>query len=113
MAAEAVGAKDSRGLDLFKVAGIQIRLDYSWLVVFVLVISSLSAGYFPRHYPNQSSSIYWLAGLVATLFFFASILVHELGISNLFPGFPLDGGRVFRAFWWWKTGSLTQVKLAE
>ena len=79
MAAEAVGAKASRGLDLFKVAGIQIRLDYSWLVVFVLVISSLSAGYFPRHYPNQSSSIYWLAGLVATLFFFASILVHELG----------------------------------
>ena len=197
MAAEAVGAKASRGLDLFKVAGIQIRLDYSWLVVFVLVISSLSAGYFPRHYPNQSSSIYWLAGLVATLFFFASILVHELShsfiamrfgikipsitlfifggmahiaeepktpkiefsmaivgpltsfllagffwglkllfegsipflavivleylawinlalrISNLFPGFPLDGGRVFRAFWWWKTGSLTQVKLAE
>ena len=36
------------GIDLFKVAGIQIAIDHSWIVIFLLVFWSLSAGYFPH-----------------------------------------------------------------
>lgn len=73
--------KPSSGVDLFKVAGIQIAIDYSWLVIFVLVLWSLAAGYFPHEYPGFARGQYWGIGAFATLLFFASVLIHELAHS--------------------------------
>jgi Zn-dependent protease/CBS domain-containing protein len=67
-----------RGIDVFRVAGIQIAIDYSWLVIFLLVLWSLSAGYFPRAYPGYDPTAYWGIGAAATILFFASVVVHEL-----------------------------------
>ena len=47
----------------------------------MLVLWSLSAGYFPLHYPAHRGTSYWLTGLAATLLFFASVLTHELSHS--------------------------------
>ena len=69
------------GVDLFKVAGIQIAIDYSWIVVFLLVCWSLSAGYFPHEYPGYGWAQYLVVGVVATLLFFASVVTHELAHS--------------------------------
>lgn len=181
------------GIRLFRLSDIEVRLDFTWFFIFALVLLSLAGGYFPRAHPGLATSSYWLAGLVATLLFFLSVVVHELshawmarasgipvpvitlflfggvsqmaeepddpatelrvaavgplasfalaaafwavhgvlapvaspltagvalylawintalGVFNLLPGLPLDGGRILRALAWWKTGSLRRA----
>ena len=44
-------------LQVFRVAGIPVRVDLSWLVVFGLISWSLAAGYFPRVLPEASAGM--------------------------------------------------------
>lgn len=68
-------------LRLGNIAGIEIRLDYSWFIVFVLVTWSLGGHYFPMRYAGWSGTTYWALGFVTALLFFASVLAHELAHS--------------------------------
>ena len=175
-------------LSLFRLAGITVRVHYTWFLAFLLVAWTVPRVLFPVGYPGWTETTYWIVGSVAALLLFGSVLFHEfahsfvarsrglrvdsitlfifggaavlrseprrpsdefliagvgpasslllaviffvlgvllpfgvpaqvlvthlafinvaLALFNLLPGFPLDGGRVFRAIVWALTGSM-------
>ena len=69
------------GLKLFRIFGIEISIDWSWILIFLLVTWNLGAGVFPQLHPDWSPELDWGLGIVAALLFFASVLAHELAHS--------------------------------
>jgi len=66
---------------LFRIAGIDIGIHYSWILIFVLIAWSLAQGFFPRSYPGWNTTTYWITGVIAALLLFLSVLLHELAHS--------------------------------
>jgi Zn-dependent protease/CBS domain-containing protein len=72
------------------VAGIEINVHASWLLIAALVTWSLATGYFPSTIPGTDAAFDWLLGAVAAILFFASVLAHELAHSILARSRGLD-----------------------
>jgi len=63
------------------IMGIPIRIHFSWLIVFGLLTWLLSSRYFPQVTPDLPFVSYWINGVLAALFLFASVAFHELAHS--------------------------------
>ncbi len=74
-------ARERGGLRLFTIFGIEIRLDFSVVIIFGLIVYSLAAGLFPQWHPDWSPTVSWGTAFVAGIMFFASLLAHELSHS--------------------------------
>ena len=61
-------------------AGIELAIDHSWLLIFGLISFSLSRT-FAAEQGSWGQLEIWTAALLAAVLFFASILLHELGHS--------------------------------
>lgn len=66
------------GFRLTRLAGIDIAVDWSLLIVFLLLVLSLGMGVFPAWHPDWSLEFSVLMALAAAVLFFASVLLHEM-----------------------------------
>lgn len=66
-------------VSLGRIAGVPVGLNASWFPVFALVAWSLATGFLPHAAPSAAPEWIWVAALVGTVLFFASILAHEFG----------------------------------
>jgi Zn-dependent protease/CBS domain-containing protein len=64
---------------LGRLAGVEIGIHWSWLVIFALIVWSLADAVFPASNPDLSDRTYVLMAIAAVPLFFASLLLHELG----------------------------------
>ncbi len=67
-----------QSIRLGRIAGIEIGLHPSWFIIALLVTYSFAAGELPTNYPNWQPALYWVVGASISLFFFGSVLAHEL-----------------------------------
>jgi len=93
-------------LTLGRLGGVEIRINWSWLVVFALIVWSLAATVFPSQNPELSDGVHLAMGVAAALFFFASVLLHELGHAwqARREGLEIDGITL------WLFGGIAQFK---
>ena len=68
-------------LRIGSIAGINIYIHFSWLIILVFLTLSLATGWFPFYYPGWSVPTYWIVAFIAALLLFVSVLLHELAHS--------------------------------
>jgi Zn-dependent protease/CBS domain-containing protein len=85
------------GIRLGSVAGFEISLDYSWFIIFFLILGTFGGAVFPAHSPELSRATHLLMGLTGTLLFFISLLLHELAhaFAARWKGVEVEGITLF------------------
>lgn len=66
-----------QGVTLFRLMGFAVRVDASWLLLAVLIVWSLAAGWFPQAAPGLAPAAYWWMGVLGLFGLAFSIVVHE------------------------------------
>jgi Zn-dependent protease len=80
-------------LTLGRIAGVRFGVNWSWLVVFALIVWTLATGIFPDTNEGLSDGTYVAMAIVAAFLFFGSLLAHELGhaLQARREGMEIDG----------------------
>jgi len=91
---------------LGRFGGVEVRINWSWLVIFALIVWTLADGVFPSQNPGLSGGVHLAMAIVAALLFFASLLLHELEHSweARREGIEIDGITL------WLFGGVSQFK---
>jgi Zn-dependent protease/CBS domain-containing protein len=93
-------------LTLGRLGGVEVRIHWSLVVVFALIVWSLAATVFPSQNPELSDGVHLAMAVAAAFLFFASVLLHELGHAwqARRDGLEIDGITL------WLFGGVAQFK---
>jgi len=86
-----------KGISLFKLFGFHVKMDFSWLILALLIVWSLAKGLFPHFYGGFSAATYWIMGIAGAIGLLFSIVFHELWHSLIARkfGLPMKGITLF------------------
>ena len=86
-----------KSIQVGRVYGISININYTWLIIFGLVVWTLTVGYFPYVTPNLPLSTYLIMAVISAALLFLSLLAHELAHSvvALRNNLPIRGITLF------------------
>lgn len=84
------------GFRIAKILGIPIYLDPTWLLIFGLITYMLAMNFGQQH-PKWTPVQHWTLGILTSLLFFVSVLLHELAHSvvALFYKIPVHSITLF------------------
>jgi Zn-dependent protease/predicted transcriptional regulator len=87
----------NRKFKLFKLLGFEVGLEPSWIIIAILIVWSLSTGFFPFQIKNLSTQTYWMMGIIGAIGLFLSIVAHEFTHSMVARkhGVPMKGITLF------------------
>ena len=91
---------------LGRIAGVPVGVNWSVLVIFLLIAWALSASLFPRSYPGHPGWQYVAAGLSAALVFFLGLLAHEVSHSVVAKRNGIEVGGITL----WLFGGVSELK---
>jgi Zn-dependent protease/CBS domain-containing protein len=85
------------GIPIGKIFGIKVNLHTSWFIIFFLITWTLAAIYFPASFEHWSQAMTIGAGVLTSLLYFGSILIHELSHSlvAIRKGIPIKSITLF------------------
>lgn len=92
-------------IKLGKIFGIQIGLHYSWFIIAILIVTSLSSQFHSKN-PEWGDSVILAMALVTALLFFVSLLLHELAHSV----FARSHGMPVREITLFALGGVSQIE---
>jgi Zn-dependent protease/CBS domain-containing protein len=84
------------GFRIGRIFGINIDIDWSWVLIFILVSWNLSMAFSTSH-REWGTSLQWTLAIAAALIFFSSVLAHEIAHSLMarYRGVPVKSITLF------------------
>ena len=93
-------------LKLGRIAGVEVGVNWSALVIVLLIVAGLAGGQLPDAYPGHSAVVYVLAALTTAVLFLASLLAHELAHAAVARRNGVD----VQSITLWLLGGVAQLK---